>query len=249
MEDTVSEHDTAARARSARGTYGQGKPMKELLARSPIAKLGIAIAVVAAVGLVISLIVPWAVTDRVMTADGGAQTRATGWYDYEMEKFMGDQKASSNLFEDDELNYHFVNSANLALSAYVFALIIGSTLVFIGLSGITSELGKKAAAITDCVLGAMLLIPGTMAMTAGMRFLGYNVAHLSETLGTASPDTFIFPSGYFAIIFGGTLIGLGFGTIRRTLGYLSRVSGMLKPSRAAARHPKAPAKDAGGELP
>lgn len=161
-----------------------GPPMGQIFHRSPLAKIGLVITILAIVGLIISFAVPW------------------GFYDSDLyeEKFFGHDFKNSDddkLFDDDSNPYHhgIPGMADLGL---IFLLILGIVAMILGFISVSYQKVGKWFSFMGLIVALIAIIPSLLVMIAGLRCIGCNIVSTMNEVETMV----VFPAGYILLIFG-----------------------------------------------
>jgi len=164
----------------------QGPSIGQMLSKSPLAKAGLIIMILAIIGLIISFAVPWGYVD-----EDGLDEKTFG-HDLE-------NKDDIFLFGGESKDFDYMadapGSADLGL---IFLLIIGIMVIILGIMEGMYKQYSTWLNFSIFILGVIALLPCLMILTTGFKFVGYNISYaLNE-----SETTYWFPAAYILLIFG-----------------------------------------------
>jgi hypothetical protein len=172
--------------------------------RTPTGRLGLAVVIIAIIGLILAVTVPWITYEVTVGGEYTEEYAVRGWYNYKMEKIGGDDEAPNKFFSGrlSAAGDYFEDSAGLSIIGFIFTTIMGGVLVYLGiLSSTMPKFSKFFYHLSNGLIGCILLIFGISIMISGIRFTPIvdNRALLEEYMVEAN---ILFPCAYIVIFLG-----------------------------------------------
>jgi MFS family permease len=198
-----------------------GPPVGVRIGQSPVAKLGIVVMIIAILGLILALAVPWVTVEQ----ETGSGDKETFSFNYDMDLVDGDEDnwyAGDKLTNDDETEDYFKGSVGLAFIGFILVIILAIILIVIVVMSYASNYPRGVFHGLNAIMGAVLLIPGIMIIISGMNFLGFELAELhanimSDELGYDVTSSWIYPAAYLVLIFGFIILLISFIILNKEL--------------------------------
>ena len=184
-------------------SYMSTPPAGVLFHRSPLAKIGLAMVILAIIGLIISFFVPWVYVSwgsNSITLDHNLKDK------------------DGKLF-GTEFGYHYEDAVSaleyilcapsMADSGFVFLIILGVIAMVLGMIRVSYNRLHHLFSISAVVIGAIGIIPSLWILISGARFIGFNVysifklSTISNLPGFYYPNALeVYPAAYILFIFG-----------------------------------------------
>lgn len=169
----------------------QGPSAGQTISKNPLSKLGLAIVIIAVIGLILSYTVPWGYLDY----ENSNLDDDEKWFGHNLEN-----KDEDFLFGGDPDDFKYMSGApGLSSIGLIFILVMGIVAVILGyLKGTYKNRYSTWFSFSGLIIGAISLIPSLWILTSSMKFVGYNITYVLNE----SETTYIFPAAYIMLIFG-----------------------------------------------
>lgn len=193
-----------------------GPSIGERIGRSFAAKIGIAILIISIVGLILAMVVPWAMYEYNPTTGEGYK----GSYNYDMEKTSGDDSAPEDFPGSDDSRNYYSERAGFSITGFILGIIFGSILIASGM--ITLPRYQNLLHIANTIIGGVMLFPAALCMTSGSSFINLMLmeAHSNtalKDLGFDVTTSVVSPAGFVMLVMGVILLGVTILLIKREL--------------------------------
>ena len=217
-----------------------GPPIGVLIGRSPAAKIGIALMIIAILGLILAMIIPWITVEKEVE-DGGKENFS---FNHDLEIVDGDEEGwgGDEFTTHDETEDYLRGSIGLSFIGFILAIVLAIVLIIIGVMSYSSGYTRNLFHGLGAIIGVILLFSGIMIIVSGMNFLGFNIAEIhsnsvTEELGGEVSTSTVYPAAYLVLIFGIIRFLISLVITKKEL---SNTSPTQLPTRLTAQPPAQP---------
>jgi MFS family permease len=221
-----------------------GPPIGAIIGQSPIAKLGLVVMIIAILGLILAVAVPW-ITEERETGGGDKETFS---FNYDLDLVGGDEDDwpyGDQYTPLDEQEDYIKGSIGLAFIGLILTMVLAIILIVLVIMAHSSNYPKGIFHGLGAIIGAFMLFSGVMVIISGMNFLGFDITELhdninTEDLGGEVTSSTIFPAAYIMLILGLIILILSFIIIRGELGSISVSQPSQQPVHPQTQYPQSP---------
>lgn len=213
--------DTFKTAEVKRSLCSSDKKQKKRTYEKTFPKLGFLLLILAVIGLVIILNVPWAYV-KYPIGNGYIEASIDRNFVYEG---IGLEQITS-IFQSHYLGVtvaDFTEAPNTASSGYIGLILLGIMIIIFGLADRLCNFSVPVFIIIHFIFGAAMIIPGLLIVLSSIKFLGAHLLNYYNGLSMPAPNiSLLFPAACIIIALGFIIIRFSFTIMRMDLNVLRK---------------------------